>query len=85
MKLKISPTIANEWSVRCIGDVIPALAEVDLAQPTIEVDAMVAAEIAADCKFYLDPWGPETTVGERSAYRALLKQIEGAQRTLTES
>lgn len=78
-QLKLTPSIINEWSVRCIGDVIPGLNAVEWAdQRSIEVGRDVAQEIKADCEFYLDRDGPDTTVGERSAYRGLLKQIDTA-------
>ena len=76
MKLKISKAIANEWDSRGIGEVIPALDMVDRRASEIEVSPEVASEIAADCRFYIDPEAVDATVGERSAYRALLRQIE---------
>lgn len=81
VRLRISETMTNEWAVRGIEDVIPRLADCRSYQAPageIEVDAALAQEIAADCRFYLDKDGPETTVGERSAYRGLLRQIEKA-------
>ena len=75
MRLRISSTIAAEWDTRCIGDVIPALASVDYDQGSIEVDPETAAEIAADCRFYIDPKAVDAAAGERAAYRALLRQI----------
>lgn len=78
MKLKISSAIANEWMSRGIGEVIPALDGLDYDSGTIDVPPSVVREIAEDCRFYIDPKAVDATVGERSAYRALLKQIEGA-------
>lgn len=75
--LNLSSTILNEWQVRCIGEVIPQLADVTYADK-MTVSEECCKEIAADCEFYLDPNGPETTVGERSAYRSLLKQCKAA-------
>ena len=75
MRLRISPTIAAEWDARCIGDVIPALASVDYSDGSIEVPIEVAIEIAADCRFYIDPKAVDATGAERAAYRALLRQI----------
>lgn len=77
IRLRLTPSIVNEWQVRCIGDVIPELKDLPLA-PTISVTVSCCEEIAADCEFYLDPNGPETSIGERSAYRALLKQCKTA-------
>jgi len=73
--LQISPAIANEWNVRCIGDVIPALSTWDGAAK-LEVDAATANEIASDCRFYIDPKAIDATGAERAAYRGLLRQIE---------
>jgi hypothetical protein len=78
VRLKLSAAIRNEWAVRCIGDVVPALASIDYDQPEIEVGELAAREIAADCRFYIDPQAVDATAGERSAYRALLQQIEAA-------
>jgi len=78
VSLKLSATIQHEWAARSIGGSIP---ELDIEGPyssLIEVSEQCCLEIAADCRFNLDPNGPETTVGERSAYRALLKQCETA-------
>jgi hypothetical protein len=76
MRLSISDSIVNEWQTRAISDVIPRLADIDFTNGAIEVDDALAQEIAADCRWYIDPDAVEATVGERSAYRALLKQIE---------
>lgn len=79
MRLAITPTIRNEWMSRCITDVVPALADLPWnTAPVIEVGPAVAAEIRADCAFYIDPKAVDATAGERSAYRALLKQIDAA-------
>jgi hypothetical protein len=79
ISLKISSMVQNEWQVRCIGDVIPELVHLEEDySPAIKVSEQCCREIADDCRFYLDPNGPETSVGERSAYRALLKQCEAA-------
>lgn len=76
--LNLTPSIQNEWSVRSIGGTIPEL-DIELPFPsTLQVSEECCREIIADCKFYLDPNGPDTTVGERSAYRALLAQCESA-------
>lgn len=75
VKLRLSAAIRNEWDVRCIGDVIPALASVDYSQPVIEVSEQTARAIADDCRFYMDPAAVDATLGERAAYRALLRQI----------
>ena len=74
MRLHLSPTIRNEWEIRCIGDVIPALANYD-GRATVEVSVSVANEIAADCRFYMDNKAVDATSGERRAYRALWAQI----------
>jgi hypothetical protein len=76
--LKLSSTIQNEWASRSIGESIPELDIVLPYPPVLKVSPQCAREITADCHFYLDPHGPETTVGERSAYRALLKQCATA-------
>lgn len=75
MRLRISPAMVAEWDARCIGDVIPALRDIDYQQGSIEVDLETAAEIAEDCKFYIDPKAVDATAGERAAYRALLRQM----------
>lgn len=76
MRLTLSPTIRNEWQVRCIGDVVPALAEY-CGQRQIDVDsAVVAAEIAADCRFQADPRCVDNSPATRRAYLGLLRQIE---------
>lgn len=79
MRLTITPAIRNEWMTRCISDVVPALADLPWeTDPAIEVKPAVAAEIRADCVFYIDPKAVDATAGERAAYRALLKQIDAA-------
>lgn len=79
MKLKLTPSLRNEWEVRCIEDVVPSLATIQWRSASvIEVDDSTAAEIKADCEFYIDPDAVDATVGERSTYRALLRQIENA-------
>lgn len=74
--IKISPTIRNEWHVRCIGDVIPSLNGVCWDKPVISVTETTAREIANDCRFYADPNAIDATAAERRAYRAWLSQIE---------
>lgn len=78
MKLTISKAIELEWDNRCISDVIPGLAGVDYSASEIEVAPDVAREIVADCLHYENPRAVDATVGERSAYRALRRQIEKA-------
>lgn len=79
MRLKITPTMRNEWQVRGITDVIPALAELPWeAEDTVEVDTATANEIRADCAWYIDPKAVDATAGERAAYRAMLRQIDAA-------
>jgi hypothetical protein len=75
MRLRISSAIASEWDTRCISDVIPALEGLDYHGGALEVSPETAAEIAADCAFYIDPKAVDATAGERAAYRALLRQI----------
>lgn len=75
IELKISPTIANEWSVRCIGDVIEGIPDYPYSGGYINVPVDVAKSILADCQFYTDKDGPDTTAGERRAYTALANQI----------
>ena len=72
MQLKISPSIAHEYAVRSIFDCVGGPGEYDL-------DAATIAEIKADAEFYTHPDGPDTTIGERSAYRGLLTQIAKAE------
>lgn len=72
MKIKISPTIAHEYAVRCIFDCVGGAGVYDL-------DAATIVEIRDDAEFYTHPNGPETTIAERSAYRGLLTQISKAE------
>lgn len=73
--LKVSEKMEHEWSVRCIGDVIPGLIDQEAdAKGFYWLPIETVMEIRRDCEFYLHPYGPETTIGERSAYRALCKQ-----------
>lgn len=79
MRLKITPTMRNEWQVRCITDMIPALAELPWeSENAVEIDAGTANEIRADCAWYIDPKAVDATAGERAAYRAMLRQIDAA-------
>ena len=79
MRLKITPAMRSEWQVRGITDVIPALAELPWeAENAVEVDAGTANEIRADCAWYINPKAVDATVGERAAYRALMRQIDAA-------
>ena len=73
--LKISPAIGNEWAVRDIWAVIPGLPEVPYEGGALSVTPEVAQLVADDCAYMTDKDGPDMSVGERSAYRALLKQI----------
>lgn len=73
--LSLSPAIITEWSARCIADVIPALSSWSGAAQ-IEVSEQTAAEIAADCRFYINPKAVDASPAERAAYRGLLRQIE---------
>jgi hypothetical protein len=75
VRLKLSPTIRAEWETRCIGDVIPALANYAGAE-CVEVTADTARAIAADCAHYVNPRAVDATLGERAAYRALLVQVQ---------
>jgi hypothetical protein len=77
IKLKLSPAMQNEWQTRCIGDVVPALADWD-GSLSLTVTEQTAREIAADCEFYINPKAVDATVGERSAYRCLLRQVQKA-------
>jgi hypothetical protein len=72
MKIKISPTIAHEYAVRSIFNCVQGPGVYDL-------DAAQVAELKADAEFYTHPDGPDTTIGERSAYRGLLIQIAKAE------
>lgn len=48
MRLKITPTMRNEWQVRAITDVIPALAKLPWETANVvEVDTTTANEIRA--------------------------------------
>lgn len=77
MQLRITPAIRNEWLSRGIGDVVPALEILPWhSDSAIEVDAQTAQQIRADCAFYIDPNAVDASVGERAAYRALMKQID---------
>jgi hypothetical protein len=76
--LRITPSIANEWNVRCIGDVVPALADRMFAPGFLHVTPETLQEILDDCRFMLDPDGPDLLPDERRAYRALVKQCERA-------
>ncbi len=79
MLLRISPSIRNEWQVRAITDVIPALEHLPWERENvIMVDDATAKQIRADCAHYIDPKAIEATIGERSAYRGLLRQIDSA-------
>ena len=79
MLLKITTSIRNEWLVRSIGDVVPALNSIAWeTESVIQVDAQTAKEIHADCAFYIDPRAVDASVGERAAYRALMRQIDAA-------
>ncbi|MEX3932104.1 hypothetical protein AB4Y32_09895 [Paraburkholderia phymatum] len=50
----------------------------DVNVSVVQVSEQCCREIAATCEFSLDPNGPDTTVGERSASRALLKRSKAA-------
>jgi hypothetical protein len=84
MLLKITPSIRNEWQVRAIGGVVPALNALPWESANvIHVDARTASEIHADCAVYLDPRSAEALAGERSAYRALMRQIDAVTSSTT--
>ena len=78
MHLRISPTIANEWSVRCIGDIIPALADTIVVPGNLQVSKTTLRDILADCRFMADPKAIDATPSERRAYRSLFEQCERA-------
>lgn len=75
--LRISEAIRNEWMVRGIGEVIPALDGIEIGD-AITVPESVVREVLADCQYMTDKDGPDTTLGERSAYRALAVQCRKA-------
>ncbi len=75
MKLKLSSGIRNEWAVRCIGDVIPSLADVDYEQPSIDVDVQTLKEIKADCEWYMDPKAVDATSNERAIYKRMIEKV----------
>lgn len=77
LSLKVSATIADEWSNRGIHEVIPSLPDYEYGGCTMQVSKQVAQEILADCKFNGDSrGGPEDMPpGTRRAYLALSKQI----------
>lgn len=77
-RLVLTAAIVHEWESRCIGDVIPWLSAMTWEAGAVDVPAHVAREIEADCAFYLDRDGPDSTVGERSAYRGLRQQVNRA-------
>lgn len=82
MLLRISSSIWNEWQVRAITDVIPSLEHLPWeCENVIRVDDATAKEIRADCAHYIDPKAIDATLGERSAYRALMRQIDSAAAT----
>jgi hypothetical protein len=76
--LRISPAIADEWAVRCIGDVIPALADRIIEPGKLRVSEPVLREILADCRFMADPKCVDASPAERRAYRSLREQCERA-------
>jgi hypothetical protein len=69
--LRLSSAIRNEWAVRSIGGVIPALDGMPLNSEWLRVPETVAREILADCEFMADPKAVDSTIGERRAYSAL--------------
>ncbi len=79
MLLKITDALRNEWQVRSIGDVVPALNALPWeTEAVIQVDTKTAREIHADCALYIDPKAVDASVGERAPYRALMRQIDAA-------
>lgn len=77
--LRITGAIASEWWVRCIGDIVPAIADTAWAAgQRLTVDRDTVEAIAADCRHMVDPEAGITTPAERRAYRALLAQCERA-------
>lgn len=80
IKIKVSSTIADEWSTRAIHDVIPNVPEFDYAGGELVVTTDVAREILADCDFNADRRaGPEEMpIGTRRAYRAMAEQVRKA-------
>ena len=72
MQLKITPTIAQEYQVRCVFDCIRGPGKYNL-------DAATIVEIREDAEFYTHPsYGPDIPPGERAAYTGLLVQIAKA-------
>lgn len=60
-RLKLSPTLRNEWRVRNIGETIPELDGACWDVPAPSFTAEVMRQIAADARFMLDPNGPDLT------------------------
>jgi hypothetical protein len=74
-RLKMSAKMRYEWQVRCIADVIPALADgAAWDVPTFATDRATVEAIAADCEHMADPRAVDASPGERAAYRGLLRQ-----------
>lgn len=84
VKLRLTREIQNLWMERDISATIPRLASVRCPpmplriEVDIEIDIEMVKEIADDCRHMVDPNGPDMTIGERSAYRGLLRQCEAA-------
>lgn len=77
--LKLSRAIANEWLVRSIGGVIPALDDYAIEPGRkIMVDRATVEEIIDDCRFMADPKAVDASAAERRAYRAMRAQCEQA-------
>ena len=83
MRLTLTPVIRQEWQVRCIGDVVPALADY-IGQAHVDITAATAAEIAADCRFQADPRCIDHAPGVRLAYSALMRRLESLFPTVPE-
>lgn len=74
--LRITPAIANEWQSRCIGDVIPQLADQWIEPGRLAVDHATLQAVVADCRFMADPKAIDCSPAERRAYRTFLAQCE---------
>lgn len=77
--LRLSAAIRNEWRVRCIADVIPALEGACWDVPRFATDYATLEAIRKDCAFMASPECVDAYPAERAAYRALLKQCEALQ------
>ena len=77
IRIQLNPPVYNNWSSRCVSDVIQKLAEkCGNVTDVIYISRVAARAVIADCDKHLNPIDANTTLLERCAYSYIRNQCE---------